>query len=451
MDDVLIVGAGPAGLTLAIDLVRRGVGVVLIERQTIPMSGSKGKGLQPRSLELFDDLGIVDEVLRVGKPYPTLRFYAGRQVVRDEVMFEQKPASVAVPYPNTIMLPQGITETILRRRLLALGGQIRFGAELIAFVDRGSHVTATVRDTTGEAAIHVRYLVGADGGHSTVRKLAGIALEGQSPDLPGMMVADLSASGLDRDYWHIWASSPTDMVGLVPLPGTDQFQFNAICPLGAEAEPSLAAMQAELDAHVGGSEIVLSHVTWTSSYRPNVRMAERFRLGNVFLIGDAAHVHPPTGGQGLNTSIQDACNLGWKLGAVLQGANPSLLDTYEDERLPVAAWVLGLSESLLRRGYSGDPEAMRRGADEQQLGLNYRHSLLSDGTDVVNYLQPGDRMPDGVLADGNRIFDRLRGTGFVRLQLADAIFAVRPDGYIGGIFRDHESADAYIRRFGMPR
>jgi 2-polyprenyl-6-methoxyphenol hydroxylase-like FAD-dependent oxidoreductase len=307
--------------------------------------------------------------------------------------------------------------------------------------------------------------VGADGGRRATRRLAGISLEGETPDLPAMIVADVEATGIGRDAWHAWGAPSDAAIGLCPLPATAAFQLTAPAPPGEAADLDLAALQALVDQRTGRADIRLSNLTWLSVFRPNVRMAERFRDGRVFLVGDAAHVHPPTGGQGLNTSVQDAWNLGWKLAAVLRGAGPALLDTYEEERLPVAAMVLGLSDSLMRRGLAGDVSALRRGDDEQQLRLNYRGASLSAAADAALRLQPGDRMPDVRTPDG-RLFDR-RG-GFCVLApsegdvpgatVVDGVdtaalagetvwIVVRPDGYIGGIFAGAAAATAYVARW----
>jgi hypothetical protein len=168
-------------------------------------------------------------------------------------------------------------------------------------------------------------------------------------------------------------------------------------------------------------------IQWSSSYRPASRMVDRYRAGGVFLAGDAAHLHPPTGGQGLNTGIQDAYNLGWKLAAVLRGGPESLLDTYEEERLPVAAAVLGLSSQLYKK------PLLKRGEATNQLALHYRASSLSSGA-PMGRLHPGDRMPDLRLANGNKLFDEMRGTHATEvLTKTGARILVRPDGYIASI------------------
>jgi len=207
-------------------------------------------------------------------------------------------------------------------------------------------------------------------------------------------------------------------VGLCPLPGTALFQLTAKADaIGPDIENAVR--------RVTGHRI--TRVTSRSIYSPAVRMVKRFRVGRVFLAGDAAHVHPPTGGQGLNTGVQDAYNLGWKLAHVLRGGPDSLLDTYEAERLPIAAAVLGLSKRLYQK------RSIKRGDATNQLALHYRTSPLSSGV-AIGSLHPGDRMPDSRLNDGGRLFDHLRGTHATELvTLEGPRILVRPDGYIAHI------------------
>lgn len=193
-------------------------------------------------------------------------------------------------------------------------------------------------------------------------------------------------------------------IALTPLPGGAHFQFAA--PLSAEAEPTREVLQEYLTRYSRNPDLVLSELTWVTVWRPNIRLAQRFRAGRVFLAGDAAHVHPPTGGQGLNTGIQDAYNLGWKLAAALRG-DESVLDSYETERRAVAARVLGLSGELLDKLVDGAEDAMHRGAETRQLDISYRDPAAR-GPLVV-----GDRAPDAPLKDEAgrpvRLFDLFRG------------------------------------------
>jgi hypothetical protein len=265
--------------------------------------------------------------------------------------------------------------------------------------------------------ITARYLVGADGGSSAVRKRLGIGFTGSTDEADRIVIADAAVTGLSRDRWHVWPALRGRFTGACPLPHGDQFQWMIRLAPG-EAPPQGEAQLADLiRARTRDPRIRLGEIRWTSVFRPNIRLAESYRRGRVLLAGDAAHVHTPAGAQGLNTGIQDAYNLGWKLGQVLAGAHPSLLDTYESERRPIAAAVLGLSTRKYGAIGKLDPSSIRRGKDEQQLGISYHGGPLAPGhTDRTETLRVGDRAPDATLTspDGSRtrLFDALRGPHF---------------------------------------
>ncbi|MGV9303879.1 FAD-dependent monooxygenase [Nonomuraea sp. NPDC003727] len=427
MTHVLIVGSGPTGLTLAIELARRGVDLRIVEKSPVHPEGVRGKGLQPRTLEIFHDMGVIDEILATGAVYPPLRAYKDGQTVWEGRMHEPKEPSASVPYPMVIMQPQWRTERILRERLARLGHEVELGVEVTAFEQDAEGVTATLAD--GER-IRCAYLVGADGGRSTVRKALGVGFVGETFESERMLLADVKVPDVDREHWHLWgdmASRKLD-VSLCPLPGTDLFQLTA--PYTGEDDVTRI-----LDEHAG---VKPTEVVWRSEYRVNIRMAERFRVGRVFLAGDAAHVHSPAGGQGLNTGVQDAYNLGWKLAV---GSEP-LLDSYEQERMPVAEHVLGLSTRLLREGdHTRDEET-------QQLTLGYWYGPLSEGP------RGGERVP-GVYGGGR--FTLLADTterygDAVRvlppLPGQEGVLLVRPDGYVG-YDGDEAGVRAYLSRLGV--
>jgi len=393
---VLIAGAGPTGLTLACDLARRGVDVRVVEKERA--AGSRGKGLQPRTLEVFDDLGVIDAIRAAGREYPPLRSYAGGEVVWEGRMHEPHEPTPEVPYPNALMLPQWRTEQILRDRLAELGGRVD-RAELTDLSQDEDGVTAGLG---GTERVRAAYLVGADGGRSTVRKRLGVGFAGETRETERMLLADVRTDDLDRDHWHMWAdpAARTLRAGLCPLPGTDVFQLTA--PLTGTDTPELTLETFQrILAEV--SDVRLRDAGWMSIYRVNIRMADRFRDRRVFLAGDAAHVHSPAGGQGLNTGVQDAYNLGWKLAA------ERALDTYEEERLPVAAGVLGISTRLYRAMADRQAEAYRRGPETEQLGVGYPGGSLAVGGG-----RAGERAPDAPLRDG-RLFDVFRGPHFTLL------------------------------------
>ncbi|KRA69670.1 2-polyprenyl-6-methoxyphenol hydroxylase [Caulobacter sp. Root656] len=495
--EVLICGAGAAGLTLAIDLARRGVPLRLIDRLPAPFAGSRGKGIQPRTQEVFEDLGVLDRMVAAGGLYPPQRLHRADGTCVDSQEIALAPPTAEEPYRMPLMVPQFRTEAVLRERLAELGGAVEYGRELTGFTQDVEGVTATVDGPDGVETIRCRYLVGGDGGRSFVRRALGVGFAGQTLGVRAI-VADLELDGLSRDAWHRSAEGEMSrQISFCPLPRTGLFQLQAPIPPegeGGEVDLSAAGLQAFVDARWPTGGLTVRSVAWASAYGMNARLADRYRVGRVLLMGDAAHIHPPTGGQGLNTSLQDAYNLGWKLAAVLAGAPDALLDTYEEERRPIAAAMLGLATDLLDKAQRGD---MKRGREVHQLDLGYRLSSLAM-TPLANRpetaLQPGDRAPDGVLRGAagrpTRLFDLLAGphwtlvartTDSARLPaprpglrvhtvgedgafqdpddtlgatygLADGdLVLIRPDGYVGAILPAADGArlEAYLADVGL--
>jgi 2-polyprenyl-6-methoxyphenol hydroxylase-like FAD-dependent oxidoreductase len=351
-----------------------------------------------------------------------------------------------VPYPASLLTPEWRIEEALRELFTELGGTVEFGSSLVGFEQSDDGVAATL--ATGET-ITAQWLVGCDGGHSIVRKQAGIAFEGETLDEVRMIVADVEVDGLDRDFWHMWRHAE-GMMTLCPLPSTDLFQYQASIAPGQDPSLRLANLQATLERRTGRTDIRLHDPAWTSLWRANIRLAERYRAGRVFLAGDAAHIHSPAGGQGMNTGIQDAANLGWKLAAVVAGAAPALLDTYENERRPVAAHVLDLSTKRLTQVVTSNDSLLRRDTSTIQLDVGYRGSVLAvdDRSDDAE-LRAGDRAPDAtglVTADGeHRLFELTAGGRFTLLSFGAP---VEPPGVrtlqVGpGVDRDGHLARLY--------
>ncbi|MEI9989806.1 MAG: FAD-dependent oxidoreductase [Rhizomicrobium sp.] len=408
--DVLVTGAGAAGLTLGIELARRGVAFRLIDQAPAPFEGSRGKGIQPRTLEVFEDMGVVDRILAAGGPYPPQREHRDG-TFKDTALTEYRAPTPAEPYGNPTMLPQFLTERVLRDRLAELGHRVEFGRALTGFRQDKDGVTATVAGET----VRARYLIGCDGGRSFVRHALGIDFPGKTLGIRAV-VADMRLEGLSDDAWHRWNDGTPEQISLCPLRGTELFQLQAPIPLEGDIDLSAKGLGAMIAKRTGRKDLVVRAVTWASAYNMNARLADRYAQGRVYLAGDAAHIHPPTGGQGLNTSVQDAYNLGWKLAAVLAGAPLSLLASYEAERRPVAAEVLGLSTKLLDAlKQRGD---LRRGRETQQLDLFYPDSPLSlpytfDLRGPKPAILPGDRAPDapcrGVGGQPTRLFSLFGG------------------------------------------
>ncbi|MEV6733996.1 MULTISPECIES: FAD-dependent monooxygenase [unclassified Streptomyces] len=330
MTDVLIVGSGPTGLTLACELALSGAAVRVAEGRSAPHRESRGKGLWPSSLEVLEGVGVAEPLTAIGSSEVVLRKYFDGAHIND------------TPMPGSgLLIGQWQIEEALRDRLAGLGVQVEYGSRLAGITQDAAGVRAELADGT---VIGARYLAGCDGGHSTTRKLLGIPFEGSGEDEPAMVIGDVRAPGLSREFWHQWFTSEGGGILLCPMPGTDTFQLQASPEQdehGGLLPPTPESFQRLFDRHARMPGIRLSDATWLSAWRVNVRMATRIREGRVFLAGDAAHVHPIAGGLGMNTGIQDAAALGRTLAAALAGqAGEEVLDAYEAERLPVAAEVL---------------------------------------------------------------------------------------------------------------
>ncbi len=420
--DVLIVGAGPTGSTLAIDLLRRGHSVLLVDKSPGRFDGSRAKGVQPRTLEVFRDLGVVDAVVAGGSTYPPMGAHVGPLTIPFAMTPVGRPTA-DIPYPNTWLIPQSRTLAILHQRLAELGGFVAFDTELISVEQqRGSLATATVTNAGGEhTTLSASFIVGCDGASSAVRKSQNVEFDGDTDDTDRIIVIDAETGGLRRHRWHVWPGLGGRFVGACPLPQTNQFQWMIRMPEQAEISLADDDLKTLIATRTGDSRITIGQIAWRSIFRPNIRLARRYRSGRVFLAGDAAHVHTPAGAQGLNTGIQDAYNLGWKMSQVLAGAPSAVLDSYEDERRPIAARVLGMSTDKYQGLARLDPSALRRGDDERQLRLTYRGSTIAPASDHTQTLRVGDRAPNARLlaASGGpvEVFDLLAGPQFTLLVI----------------------------------
>ncbi|WP_153978650.1 FAD-dependent monooxygenase [Paenibacillus xylanilyticus] len=423
--DVLIVGAGPTGLTLACDLARRNVDHRIIERSSLYNVASRAKAIQPRSLEVVDDLEAVRYIVDTGVVDLPVRYYTadGRSVDKPAITIAAS-AQLETPYRDPVWIAQYDVEKALRERYAALGGHVELGVEAVGLEQDSDVVTVTVNSPLGEEHIRARYVVGADGGKSNIRKFIHVPLVGETHDDERWYLGDVRLEGLDRDHIHIWTSSE-GMVGVTPLPKSDIWQLQATIPADIEEpeQPSLEAYQAMFDRRAGAGLVRLTDASWLSIYRVNVRMVECYRNGWVFLAGDAAHVHSPAGGQGMNTGIQDAYNLGWKLATVIRGADTTLLDTYDEERRPVAQTVLEDSTKKMQEVIGtateggGLSQSLSTISDDLTSGLliSYRSTSLTYPSARRNLTRslPGDRAPNAEGLQGIgfavSVFDLLRG------------------------------------------
>lgn len=410
--DILIAGAGPTGSTLAADLLRRGLRVRLVDKAPHAFKGSRAKGVQPRTQEVFEDLGILSEALMQGDSYPLSGLHFGPITMpwRMQKMNKQTPD---VPYPNILLLAQHHTDAILHRLINRQGLSIEFDTALENIAQDADGVTVTL--STGEQ-VRCKYLIGADGGSSNVRKASGIRFIGETDDSDRMLIIDGTIDGLSRNRWHIWPRTNGKSVAACPLPHSDQFQVMIKLTPDETLDLDDTALAASFHKLTG---FMLYNITWKSVFRPNIRLADHYRAGKVFLAGDAAHVHTPAGAQGLNTGVQDAYNLGWKLSQVIAGAPDSLLDSYEAERRPIAAHVLDKSSKLYAGLKKFRFSGLKRGNEERQLGITYHKGPLApEVSPATKTLQVGDRAPDAPCIGPNgarRIFDIYKGTHFTLL------------------------------------
>ncbi|MCT7657536.1 FAD-dependent oxidoreductase [Mycobacterium deserti] len=335
--DVLVVGAGPTGLTLAASLVAQGVTTTVVDRQAAGANTSRAAVVNARSLEVLEGLDVARRLVKEGVQAPrfTIR---DRQRVLIPVDFSALPTE----YAYSLMVPQSTTERLLLARLQELGGTVVRPKTLTAVSQDSSAATASFDDGT---VIRARYVVGADGVHSVVREQAGIGFEGGVYD-ESFVLADVRLTGdaPPDEVILFWAKAGLTVVA--PLPAD---VYRIVAPVAdAPQEPSAAFVQQILDDRVGAGALTITEVLWGSRFRIHHRVADSYRSGRLLLAGDAAHVHSPAGGQGMNLGIQDAVVLGEALAAVLAGAPETLLDDYSAARRPIAREVVEMTDRLTK-------------------------------------------------------------------------------------------------------
>jgi 2-polyprenyl-6-methoxyphenol hydroxylase-like FAD-dependent oxidoreductase len=351
--DVIVVGAGPTGLMLANELRLHDVRVLVLDKQTEPSGAIRALGFHARSVEVMDQRGLLERFLAHGRQHPVHGSFAA--------IPKPAPDGLDTAHPYLLGIPQPTTERLLAERAAELGVEIRRGCEVVGLSHDDHRVTAQLADGT---ALHARYLVGCDGGRSAVRKLLGVDFPGepaQTEWIMGSVEIDAPAESLAAVVAEVRATDAR--FGAGPSgEGTYGFAVPAeAVAVDRSAPPTLDELKQRLRA-VAGTDFGAHSPRWLSRFSDATRQAERYRTGRVLLAGDAAHVHPPLGGQGLNLGIQDAFNLGWKLAAEVNGWTPqALLDTYQTERHPVGADVLAITraQSLLMSTEPG-PRAVRR-------------------------------------------------------------------------------------------
>ncbi|MFG2733768.1 monooxygenase [Streptomyces harbinensis] len=428
--DVIVVGAGPTGLMLACELALAGVRTRILERRTEPRRDSRALSLHPRSVELMDQRGLLDRFLPLGRTVPGWHF-AGLPTRLDFGALDSR-------HGYTLLLAQARTEALLEKRAYELGVEISRGHELLSMRQDGDGVEGETRvPGGGTETVRGLYAVGCDGGRSVVRQAAGIGFPGTDETLTGMLgdfaVVDARPGTLD--------AARARGVIVAPLEG-GLTRFVCLDPerirVSSREPVTLEEFRASL-TRLTGSDCGVADPRWLSRFGNATRLAETYRSGRVLLAGDAAHLHFPAAGQGLNTGLQDAMNLGWKLAAAVNGwAPPGLLDSYDGERRPVGRAVTEntevqtlLAELTLITRYERPAAALRELLD-QLLGMAEVNRRLADQVSALGTCYPpadrdadplvGRRMPDAGLtaagAEATRVYELLTGGRFVLLTPA---------------------------------
>ena len=350
MVDALVVGAGPTGLTMAAELARHGLRCRVVDQLEAPSVLSRALAVQARTLEVFDDFGIAEQALARGRRTEAFNV-VGAGGVRTRVPM-QAFSWLETRFPYMLMLPQDATEALLTEYLGTFGVKVEWGLALEDFRQDAEGVEATLKRADGRVErVTARWLLGCDGARSRVRKRAGIPFEGETYD-DACVLADVRVEWPLGQGELVLMPSMHGVVAAFPMPGEDRYRLVCIMPRdmlpeGDETTPlTLEEMQAILE-RMSNVPVRVSEPRWLARYRLHRRGVPHYRQGRVFLAGDAAHIHSPAGGQGMNTGIQDAYNLAWKLALVTRGRAPeSLLDTYELERHPVGQMLLEGTDRL---------------------------------------------------------------------------------------------------------
>ncbi|MEU8899442.1 FAD-dependent monooxygenase [Nocardia sp. NPDC048505] len=467
--DVLVIGGGPTGMLLAGDLARAGVTVTLVEKHATGSQLTRAFGVHARTLEQFDARGIAEQVLEGGATIDELRLFGGVHLALGKLLDGR--------FPFLLITPQTHVETVLRKRAVELGVNLVPAAELIGFTDTGTEVEARVRHEDSTRTIRARYLVGADGYHSRVREVLGLDFPGKSV-LKSIMLADVRLSEPPQDVLAV--NGVGDAFAFVAPFGDGWyriFAWNRRNQVPDSAPVELAELR-EVVRRALGTDFGMHDPRWLSRFHSDERQVEQYRVGRVFLAGDAAHVHSPAGGQGMNTGLQDAANLGWKLAAVVQGWAPErLLDTYHAERHPVGREVLRSSGAIIRAAMleSRAGRLARNAVAGGALSLPPVAHKIAGSISGIGFTYPrphgahhavGTRATDLALAGGDRLYAALRTGQFVLVTntpvpLGDSAervrvvtpaeprreaLLVRPDGYIAwaGDPQDFDFAAALV-------
>jgi len=446
--DVVVVGAGPTGLTLACELAMRGIAVQLLERRRDIPNITRAFGVHARTLELLDARGLADELVQRGLPVQSVSPVPGATINLQDL---------PTRYPMVLMAPQSLTERVLTARAIELGVEIRYGAVVVGLTQDRDGVTVRLAD---QSTLRTGYLVGCDGAHSAVRTMLGIGFAGKQYQTH-ILLADVQLASPPADGLAA-ATSPEGVVLLVPF-GDGWFRAIAWDRTREDVPLSEPVPLSEITdslRRIAKTDFGVGEMRWSTRFLSERRQADRYRVGRCFIAGDAAHVHSPLGAQGMNTGIQDAMNLGWKLASAVKGTAPGrLLDSYQRERHAVGAKVLKLTDAFnqLVLGRSLPRRVLRRiaitallstGPTRRAMGGRLSGIAISYPRKRADHRLVGQRMPD-VACAGTRVYELLRDGRFLLLtksgptlgrtditcavtdddQLPPAVL-IRPDGYV---------------------
>ncbi|MER2508654.1 MAG: FAD-dependent monooxygenase [Amaricoccus sp.] len=435
MASVLIVGGGPVGLTLALALARAKVAVRIIDKAAEPSRFCRAIGVTPRTLEVMEDLGPTRDLIEAGLWLTGMRVVITGDPARDvAVNFSDLPYSA-------LGVPQYATEAVLGDHLARHGVLVERGVALTGLDQDADGVNVTLDTPAGPETARYPWVVGCDGAHSTVRRALGLGFEGDAFPME-FMLGDVAMDwdlprGMTYRAITPRENAPPDLFVAIPLPDRDRYRVTMVAPdrlsapagagtdHGIQSERPDATIEdlREVAARLVPGSVTLSDMRWSSIFRISMRLASGYRVGRALIAGDAAHIHPPTGGQGMNTGIQDAYNLAWKLGMVISGrADATLLDSYEAERRPVAAEVVArTTEASVNLGH---PTHKPNRLEDTQILVSYAGGPLAEGPGTAT-LKAGDRAPDvpGLRRFGVgfplRLFDFLKGPDWVLLAPVD--------------------------------
>ena len=438
--EVLIVGAGPTGLALACQMIRYGVDFVIIDKNETTTPHSKAIGVQARTLEIYEQIGLARELIGQGEILEKVRMVVGGKV-RGEIVFKDIGAGLS-PYPFVLAVEQGRHETILYDFVTTHGKEVRWQTELVSFSQNEAGVLAEIKTPSDQTeTIEAKYLVGCDGAKSPVRHSLGLKFEGGTLER-NFYVADVE---IDWEFSHdaVACMARHAATAFFPMPGSDKnFRIVGVFPDGLEKDEG-EILYEEVERQIIADtdlDLDITRVNWFSVYKVHSRCVENFSNGRCFLAGDSAHIHTPAGAQGMNTGIQDGYNLAWKIAMVLRGkADDKILDTYNEERLPNAKrliertdrafqfianpnWFFSFFRTKIVPLFANFVMNLRFAQKRifplaSQIGINYRKSALSKG-DANFSVRAGDRMPY-FMVDGESIYDRIREPKFHLLVFSD--------------------------------